>query len=74
MQAAIYDRKIAPEQYSSPQRSYADHGITSRIVFDYQLYLQQTFYLACSDLKSCYDRIVHSTASLLLQCIRISLP
>ena len=72
MRASIQHRKIALEQYSKPQRSTLAHGINQRLLFGYQRYLQQTFYLSCSDLKICYDRIVHSPASLALQHLGIT--
>ena len=60
MQADIEHRKIAPEPYIRTQRSTVAHIINWKLVFDYKQYLRQTFYLACSALKICYDRIVHS--------------
>ena len=73
MRASIQHRKIALKQYSKPQRSTLAHGINQRLLFGYQRYLRQTFYLLCSDLKICYDRIVHSPASLTLQHLVIPL-
>ena len=67
MTAAIEQDKMAPEQYIRPQCSAVTHMINLRLLFDYQQYLQQRLYLACSDLKSFYDRTVQSTASLALQ-------
>ena len=67
MRSAIDHRQICPEQYSIPQHSAVAHGINQRLVIDYQQYLRQTFSLAFSYLKSCYDRIFHSAASLDLQ-------
>ena len=51
-----------------------EHGINHILVFDYQLYLRQLFSLACSDLETCYDIIVHSYARLAFQRIWIPLP
>ena len=67
-------RQTAPYQYSRPQRSAVAHGFDRRLVFDDQQYLEQPFSLVCSDLKNCYDIIVHSAASLVLQRERIPLP
>ena len=49
------------------------HGINRRLVFDYQRYLQQPFSIEFSDLKICYDIIVHSAASLVFKCLGIPL-
>ena len=74
MISAVDHGKISPEQYSRPYSSALAHGINLRLVFDWQLYLQQPFSLACSDLKSCCLRIFHSAASLALQRLCIPLP
>ena len=50
------------------------NDINRRLVFDHQLYLQQPFSLACSDLKICYDQIVCIAASLALQHIGTPIP
>ena len=71
--SAIKHRQIAPEQYSRSQCSTVAHGINQILVFYYQRYLQQLFYLACSDLKYFYDKIVHSPSSLALQHLGIPL-
>ena len=55
MQASIEHRKIATEQYSRPHRSAMAHGINWILVLDYQQYIRQYLYLACSDLKSRYN-------------------
>ena len=36
MRAAIYHRKITPEQYSRPQLSTISNGINCKLVFGYQ--------------------------------------
>ena len=64
-------RENFSRKYIRPQRSSMAHGINHRLVFDYQRYLWQSLSLACSDMKSCCDRIVHSAASLSLQCLGI---
>ena len=71
---AIEHRKNAPEKYSRPQRRAVAHGINQIPLFDYQQYLRQPFSLAFSDFESCYDRIVHSSASIALQRLGITLP
>ena len=73
MRAAKKHGQIDPEQYSRTQCSAVSHGINCRLAFDHQLYLQQPFYLACSDLKSCYDLIFHYTSRRVLQLLGIPL-
>ena len=65
-QASIEHREISPEKYIRPQRSVVAHRINWILVFDYQQYIQQYFYLDSLDLKICYDRIVQSATSLAL--------
>ena len=69
MQADIEHIQISPEQYRIPQRSSVAHGINWRLIFDYQ----QPFSLACSDLKSCYDIIVHSASRIAFKRLGIPL-
>ena len=73
MRSAIDHGKFPPEQYSRPQRSATANGINHRLVFDYQQYLLQPFSLAFSDLKICYDIILHLAAILALQRLWITL-
>jgi hypothetical protein len=72
MSAAILQNQIATEQYSRPKRKAIDHAINRRLVMDHQLYLRQPYAMTSCDLKSCYDRINHSSASLALQRIGIT--
>ena len=72
MGVAIKNNKIAPEQYSRPGRSAIDHAFNRRLTFDHNAFHCTPFALACSDLKSCYDRVVHAAVSLALQ--RLGLP
>ena len=74
MRTAIEHGQISPEQYSRPKHSAAAHGINRILVFGYKQYLQQPLSLACNDLKSCYYMVVHSTDSLALQHLDITLP
>ena len=74
MRDTIDHIQFSPEHYNRPQRNAMAHGIKRRLVFDYQKYLRQNFSLACSDLKICFDRIVHSAASSAFQCLGIPLP
>ena len=73
MRSTIEHGIFFPEKDSIPQHSAMANGINHRLVFDYQQYLHQPFYLAYSDLKSCYDQIFPSAASLALQRLGMSL-
>jgi len=72
MSAAIAKNQIATEQYSRPNRKSIDHAMNRRLVMDHQLYKRQPYAMTSCDLKSCYDRINHSSASLALQRIGTS--
>jgi exonuclease III len=72
MTAAISQGHIATEQYSRPNRKAIDHAINRRLVMDHQLYLRQPYAFTSCDLKSCYDRIIHSAAGLSLQKLGMS--
>ena len=74
MRLALKQGQIVKEQYSSPGRSAQDNALNKRLVFDHFRFQKQPFGMCACDLKSCYDRIVHSAASLSLQRIGISLP
>lgn len=72
MKAAITQHQIATEQYSQNHRNAIDHALNRRLVMDHQRYLRQPYAIASCDLKSCYDRINHSSAGLALRKIGIS--
>ena len=73
MEVAIKNNKIAPEQYSRPEHSAIDQTLNCRLIFNHNAFHWCTpFALACSDLKSCYGRVVHTALSLALQ--RLGLP
>ena len=67
MRASIKHGHIYLDKYFQPRRNAMAHEVKIILVFDYQIYIRWTFNLAYSDLKSCYDRIVHNTASIALQ-------
>jgi hypothetical protein len=67
MKAAIKLHQIVPEQYSRPNRSSIDHALNRQLVMDHQTYTREPYALVSVDLKSCYDRINHTSASLALQ-------
>jgi hypothetical protein len=72
MKLAITQSQLATEQYSRPQRKAIDHALNRKLLMDHQLYLRQPYAMTSCDLKSCYDRIVPSPASLALQ--RLGIP
>ena len=72
MDMAINQSKIAPEQFSRPGRSAQDNALGKRLVFDHFRFLKKPFAMCSCDLKSCYDRVVHSAASLALQRVGVS--
>jgi Reverse transcriptase (RNA-dependent DNA polymerase). len=74
MNAAIRKKMIVDEQYSRPHRKAIDHSLNRRLIMDHQLYLRQPYTLTSCDLKSCYDRINHTSASLCLQKAGIQKP
>jgi hypothetical protein len=71
MKAAISLQQISTEQYSRPNRNSIDHALNQQLVMDHQLYERKPYALVSCDLKSCYDRINHTSASLSLQRLGI---
>jgi hypothetical protein len=71
MNAAISLQQISTEQYSRPNRNSIDHALNRQLVMDHQLYERKPYALVSCDLKSCYDRINHTSASLSLQRLGI---
>ena len=71
MNLALDKNMIAEEQYSRPGRSAQDNALNKRLMFDNQRMKKQPFAICACDLKSCYDRIVHNAASLVLQRVGV---
>ena len=67
MEVSIRNNKIAPEQYSRPGRSTIHHALNCRLTFDHNAFKCTPFALTCTDLKSCYNRVVHAAVSLAFQ-------
>ena len=64
---------LAPEQFGSRKRlSAIEHCVNKRLTFDLWRQKKRPGALCANDAKSCYDRIVHSVASLCMQ--RVGLP
>jgi hypothetical protein len=65
---------LAPEQYGSrKQLSAIDHCLNKRLSFDIIRQLKHSAALCVNDMKGCYDRIVHSVASVCMQRLGIDL-
>jgi hypothetical protein len=61
---------MAPEQFGSRKSHQAiDQCLNKRLTFDLSRQLHLPMALCANDAKSCYDRIVHSVASLCIQRI-----
>jgi hypothetical protein len=61
---------LAPEQYGSRKGHQAvDQCLNKRLTFDLSWIMHKPMALCSNDAKSCYDRVVHSVASLCLQRI-----
>ena len=73
MKAAIKHNGIAAEQFSRPGRSAQENAVCKRLIFDLTRTTRRPFGMCACDLKSCYDRIVHSAASIALQRIGVPL-
>jgi len=67
MKSAIALQQIATEQYSRSNRNSIDHALNRQLVMDHQLHERKPYALVSCDLKSCYDHINHTAASLSLQ-------
>ena len=71
MRNALSHNCVATEQYSRPGRAAIDHALNRTLTFDHFLYTRKPFCLASCDLKGCYDRIVHTAASIALQRVGV---
>ena len=74
MHAAVDHGLMATEQYSRPGRSAIDHALNRILVFDHFKYQRTPFCLASSDLKGCYDRIIHIAAYLAMRRVGVRRP
>ena len=72
MNLALKLNKVAPEQFCRPGRSALDQSTMKRLCIDHQRYQRECFAQASIDLKSNYDRIVHTAAALALLRVGIS--
>jgi Reverse transcriptase (RNA-dependent DNA polymerase) len=66
---------MAPEQFGSRKHHQSiDQCLNKRLTFDLSRQLHMPMELCANDAKSCYDRIVHSVASLCMQRIGCPAP
>ena len=72
MRLALELDMIMDEQFSRPGRSSHDNALSKHLVFDYFRLHKQPFGMGAYDLKSCYDCVAHTAASLALQ--RVGVP
>jgi len=68
----VDNNTITQEQYSRPSRTCIDHAVNRRLTIDHHQSKRISLALAMSDLKGCYDRIIHNAAALAL--LRIGVP
>ena len=66
MNTAVQKGNTATEEYNRPRRSTEDHTHNRKLMFDHHKFKRLPLDLACSNLKSCYDRVVHIAVSLAL--------
>ena len=64
MQHTVPRGRIAKEQYSIPGRKSIDHALNRRLLFDISRYQKSSSAMTPCDLRSCYDRVVHTPAML----------
>ena len=64
---AIDQKIIAEEQYSIPGKRCITQALNKRLLFDINRHQKGVLAIASCDLKSCYDRICHTPASLAIQ-------
>ena len=74
MTLALEKDLIAKEQFSRPGRSAQDNALAKRLVFDHFRFLKLPFGMCACDLTSCYDRVVHTAASIALQRVGVPKP
>ena len=65
--------ELAPEQYGSRKsKSAIDQALHKRLTYDVMRQLRKPGILCSNDIKSCYDRILHSIAALAYKRIGVS--
>ena len=64
--------KIAKEQFALKNSAATEQIVSKRAVLDHSQSMRKVILLASSDLEACYDRIIHTAASLAL--LRVGIP
>ena len=64
--------KIAREQFALKNSAAPEQILSKRAVLDHSQFMRKIVLLASSDLEACYDRIIHTAASLALLRVGIS--
>ena len=64
MEHSVDNGLIAKEQYSVTGKKSISHALNKNLLFDITRYQKASLCLTSCDLKSCYDRIVHTPAML----------
>ena len=73
MEAALDNNAIAHEQYSRPSRTCCiDHAVNRHLTIDHHQSKRTCLMLVMSDLKGCYNHIIHNAAVLALLWIGVS--
>ena len=72
MNLALELNKVAPEEFYRPGRSALDQSTMKRLCVNHQRYKQECFAQSSINVKYNYDRIIHTTAALVL--LRIGIP
>ena len=67
MDHAVANGQISKEQYSVTGKRSISHALNKTLLFDNIRYQKYSASLTSCDLKSCYDRIVHTPAMLAVQ-------
>jgi hypothetical protein len=74
MQRAEAYQWMAPKQYGSwKQLSAIDHCLNNRLSFDIVRQYKKPAAVCVNDMKGCYDRIVHSVASICMQRLGVNI-
>ena len=58
--------QMSQEQYSGPREKSIDHALNKRLVFDITRYKKNTTTITSCDLRSCFDRVAHVPATLVM--------
>jgi exonuclease III len=72
MDNAMSNGLMAEEQFAKPHCDSISQCVNRKLIFDLVRLAKSSFAMCSSDLKSCYDRIVHSAASLAIQKMGIT--